>query len=68
MERCPKCGEMTAEKCHYTGIVRCFKRSCMAVEGKDYTHQELLQGHTRWSTHHIPKTGKPKKSKIRRLL
>jgi hypothetical protein len=28
MEECPKCGHMSAERNHYTGLLICYNRSC----------------------------------------
>ncbi len=34
MERCPKCGRMTAEKNHYTKTLICYNRFCEREENE----------------------------------
>ncbi len=37
MEKCPKCGRISAERNHYTGLLICYNRSC------DYKEKEFGQ-------------------------
>lgn len=45
MEECPRCGRMTAEKCHHTNEVLCYAKDCLynqyGYEDPD-TQEELL--------------------------
>lgn len=39
MEECPKCGNISAERNHYTKLLVCYNRTCGYIEKQDEEDQ-----------------------------